>query len=205
MIKEIKNFKRMDIFNHYNECDNPFLILTTPVDITELVKYSKIHKKFYGTMGYAVMMAVNKVDAFKYRYKDNKIYYCEPIRANYTQKLYDDIGYFPVKYNENYSEYIKDFINTENKFYKEEKYIQYDDLAEIWTSCAPWFKFNSLVPPINKKVSIPQIIWDKYELKDGRYYIDIMIMIHHGFADGYHINLFLEELNKIIKNFESYE
>lgn len=203
MIKEIKNYKRMDIFNHYNECDSPFLILTIPVDISELVEYCKIHKNFYGTMGYAVMMAANKVDAFKYRYKDGKIYYCEPLRANYTQKLNDDIGYFPVKYNDNYEEYISDFLITQDKFYNDEKYILHDDLSEIWASCAPWFKFNSLVPPINKKVTIPQIIWDKYELKDGRYYIDIMIMIHHGFADGYHISQFLEELGKIIKKFKN--
>ena len=41
MIKEIENFDRKELFNHYHSFDNPFLICTTRIDITDLVKLIK--------------------------------------------------------------------------------------------------------------------------------------------------------------------
>ena len=68
-------------------------------------------------------------------------------------------------------------------------------------STASWFSFNNLVTPFSKKVLIPQFIWDKYTLKDNEYYINLMIMIHHGFADGYNINEFKTKLEENIDTF----
>ena len=37
MMKEIKNFKRKELFDYYHNFDNPFIILTTKVDVTNVV------------------------------------------------------------------------------------------------------------------------------------------------------------------------
>ena len=75
-------------------------------------------------------------------------------------------------------------------------------MNEIWLSCEPWFTFTGFIPPFDKEITIPQFIWDKYENIDGKYYIDLMIMVHHGFADGYHIGKFIELLNENIRVFK---
>ena len=46
---------------------------------------------------------------------------------------------------------------------------------------------------------------DKYEEKNGIYQVHLMILVHHGFADGFHIAKFLELLNEEIKNFQKIE
>jgi len=69
MIKEIENFNRNELFNHYHSFDNPFFICTTRIDITNLVNYCKIHKNFYATFGFIITMSANQIDAFKYRFK----------------------------------------------------------------------------------------------------------------------------------------
>lgn len=202
-MKEITNFKRQQLFEHYNSCDNPFIIITIKIDVTNVVKYCQTHKNFYGTMGYLVNKTVNQIDAFKYRVIDNKIYYFDKINSNYTENYGDDqIGYFSIKFQEDYQSYIKDFKDTknyyiENKIYNNE--IKYD---EIWMSCSPWFKFTSLVTPFSKKNTIPQFTWDKYELENDKYYLNMMIMLHHGFGDGSHIAAFVDKLNNEIKNFK---
>lgn len=203
MIKEIKDFKRREIFDHYHSCNNPFVILTTKIDITNVVNYCKKHKNFYATFGFIITKTANQVDAFKYRHKDGKIYYCDEIRSNYTQ-MYDDstIGYFGVPTTDDFKEYIENFLKIQKKFLEDKKYSTENDLNEIWLSCEPWFTFTSFIPPFNKEISIPQFIWDKYENIDGNYYIDLMIMVHHGFADGFHIAQFINLLKENISEFK---
>ena len=202
MIKEVENFNRKELFNHYHSFDNPFVICTTKIDITNLVNYCKIHKNFYATFGFIITKVANQIDAFKYRFKDGKIYYCNELKSSYAQ-MYEDktIGYFGIPPTNDFNEYIKEFIDTQEKFLKEKRYSSESELNEIWLSCEPWFSFTSFIPPFDKEITIPQFIWDKYENIDGKYYIDLMIMVHHGFADGYHIGKFIELLNENIRLF----
>ena len=50
-------FERTELFDHYHQNMNPFMIVTVPVDVTNVVNYCKIHKNFYATMGYLIMNA----------------------------------------------------------------------------------------------------------------------------------------------------
>lgn len=202
-MKEITNFKRQELFNHYNSCDNPFIIITVKIDVTNVVEFCKTNKNFYGTLGYLVTKTVNQIDAYKYRYIDNKIYYCDKVNSNYTENYGEDmIGYFPVTYQNDYNKYIEEFKLTKKEYVENKIYNTENKYDEIWLSCAPWFKFTALVPPFSKSNTIPQFIWDKYELENDKYYVNMLIMLHHGFGDGSHIAEFIETLNKEINNFK---
>lgn len=203
MIREIDNFDRENIFRHYHICDNPFLNITTKVDVTNIVNYCKKYKNFYATMGYLICKAANKIDNFKYRFQDNKFYYCDELITNYTD-LYSDgnIGYYDVEYSDDYQSYIDNFKKVKEKFLKDNNYETNNKLNEIWLSCNPWMKCTSIISPFNKNCLIPQIIWDKYELENDKYYVNLTMVIHHGFADGYHISKFLNLLEENIREFD---
>ena len=202
MISEVKSFGRKEIFNNYHTRTNPFIIITTKIEVTDIVNFCKENNKsFYATMGYLITKTVNGIGAFKYRYDKEKIYYCDKVNSNYTQ-MYDEdgIGYFDVSFNEKYSEYINNYENTYINFIKTKKSAEIN-LDVIWLSCTPWFSFSSLIPPFDKEISIPQFIWDKYERLDNKYYINLMVMVHHGFADGNHIGRFLYDLKVNVNKF----
>jgi len=203
MIKEAKNFKRQELFNHYQSCDNPFMILTTKIDVTNIVNFCKEHKNFYATMGFLITKTVNEIDEFKYRYHEGKIYYCEEVKGNYTQ-MYDDetIGYFGVPNTNEYSQYIDKFLEIQTKFKEDKNFSAENDIDEIWFSCIPWISFTGLIPPFSKEVTIPQFIWDKYEKINDKYHINLMIMVHHGFADGFHVGKFITLLEENINTFK---
>lgn len=206
MIKEVENFERKELFDHYHSFNNPFMILTTKIDVTNIVEYCKKHRNFYATLGFLITKTANEIDAFKYRYKDGKIYYCDEIKSNYTQKYNNgNIGYFDVPSIKNYKEYINKFIEIQNNFLEKEKYSTDNDLNELWLSCETWFSFTGFVPPFNKEITIPQFIWDKYEEVDGKYFIHLVVMVHHGFADGIHLRDFFYLLEKNINDFDGTE
>ncbi len=199
-------FEREELFFHYHQNTNPFLIVTLSIDVTNVVNYCKKYKNFYATMGYLVSKAANQVDSFKWRYENEEFHYYSTVIPNFTQKLNDNqIGYFDCVYEENYDTFLKKFLTIQDRFYRGDKSVSSGVNSTIWLSCIPWFSISSLIPPFDRNNTIPQFIWDKYEEINGKYQLHLMILVHHGFADGYHISKFLEILNKEIENFQKIE
>ncbi len=194
------NFDRKDLFKHYNDMDNPFIIMTVPIDVTKVVNFCKKYKHFYATFGYIVGNAINDVIAFKYRYVDGDFYYTDRLLVNFTERVEDNLGFFNCE-SEDYEEFVTEFDLKKSKLaqYKLENENRQD---VVWVSCFPWASFNGLISPHDKSLTIPQIIWDKYQEIDGKYTMNVMIMVHHGFADGYHVGQFIERLNYYISEFE---
>ena len=201
-MREIKDFERMELFNHFNDADNPFLYLTTEIDVTNVLNYCKVHKNFYATMGYILVKVLNMVDAFKYRVQDGKIYFCDRIKSNYTQKIDETkIGFFDLPDIDNYEDYIKEFRDRNNKLITEKNNVITEGIDCAWFSCFPWCQFTGIMTPYRKSLTIPQFIWDKFIEVNGRYKMHLMVMAHHGFVDGGHIGEFLLLLEKYISEF----
>lgn len=199
-------FEREELFWHYQENTNPFFIITVSIDITNVVRYCKEHKNFYATMGYLITKSVNKIDAFRWRYEDNQFHFYNQVFPNFTQKINDNkIGYFDCPYHENYELFIEGFQKIQMKFYQSQESSLLGEKGSIWLSCLPWVSFQSFVPLFDKNNTTPQFIWDQYQEKDDRYTINLMILAHHGFVDGFHISKFLEILNLEILNFQKIE
>ncbi len=203
MRKEIKEFNRKEIFENYHSKTNPFLYLTTKIEVTKLYQKCKENKKVYATVGYYITKAMNKVDAFKYRYENNKFYKYQELKPNFTQMINEErIGYFTCDMKNSLEEFIEEYNRVQKNFNIGNNEGLNLDEGEVWLSCVPWFNFTGLVTPFDKKITVPQILWDKFYLENGKWYINMMIMVHHGFADGYHIGKFIEKLNEEIENIE---
>lgn len=203
MRKEVINFERKDLFDYYNVRSNPFIILTTKVDITNIVNYCKEHKNYYATIGYFISLVVNEMDCFKYLYEDGKIYKYDYLNVGFTDTFEDEmLGFFTCKYNKCYHSFIEDYKNTKKLFNDNHESIKLKGEGEFWLSCMPWVEFTSVIPPFDKSITIPQFIWSKFEEENGKYYTNLMIMLHHGFADGNDIKKFLEKLNDKINRFD---
>lgn len=202
MIKKITNYYRKDLFNRYNSFDNPYVSLTIPIEVTNIVKYCKKNRHFYATMGFLITKTINEVEEFKYRFRNNKFYYCDVVNSSFTQiKDEDSIGFFTVPFTIDYKEYINNYVKIEDKFLNS-KYVLKESIDEVWLSCAPWFSITSITTPYTKKISVPSFVWDKFEQKGNKYYLNLMISFHHGFIDGVHVKKFVDSLNDNIKRFK---
>lgn len=197
---EVEDFSRKNLFEHYNDMESPFIIMTVPLDVTNVVQYTKVHKHFYATLGFIIGKAINEVDAFKYRYKDGKYYYCPRISPNFTQRVDNNLGFYDCD-SLDYEEFIREYDDKKSKVGKFTLETE-ERIDVVWLSCFPWASFSSLVSPHDKSITIPQLIWDKYVLKDGRYICNLMIMVHHGFADGYDVGKLIEKINYYIEDFK---
>ena len=202
MRQEINDLKRKELFEYFDSKTNPFIILTTKIDITNIINYCKVHKNYYATIGYVIGLVANEMDCFKYRKEDDKIYKYDKLKVNFTQMITEDeIGFFNLDIGNNYHEFINNYIATQNNFLNQKQTNISMDQGEVWFSCAPWFDFDSLVTPFDKNVTVPQFIWGKFNEENNRVYTKLMILVHHGFVDGNHIGVFIKKLNDKIDRF----
>lgn len=202
MKKEVKKFDRKELFDNYNKRDNPFIFVTTKLDITNIYNYCKIHKNYYASISYVLCMAINDIEEFKYQLEDGKIYKYDYINPAFVHKLDNNkIAFSNFVFEKDYDKYIKLFKEVENEVLKSNKSVKRTQDMEVWFSCTPWFKFTSLIPPFDKTIMTPQMIWDKFEFANDKCYINLMICAHHGLVDGYHIVLLIERINYYIDDF----
>ena len=203
MKTELENFDRIHIFNHYHAMTNPFAFVTLRVDVTKLYQLCKRGKSHYATIGYYVVKTINEIDNFKYRYENGKIYKYDKIDANFTQMFKNkNIGYFRVNMCDDLNSFLDVFKEREEDFLNSNQSVEENDQAEVWLSCEPWFHFTGLIPPFNKEVAIPQIIWDQFTFEGDKCYLNFMIMVHHGFADGYNLGMFFHTLEELIEQID---
>lgn len=199
-MKEVKDFKRQELFNMYNSRTNPFSIVTTKIDITNIYNLCKVKKHYYASIAYFLTKAMNNVDEFKYRYINNKIYKCDIIKPSFTDILDDNtIGFYTCEMLDDYDAFLAHFDEIKTSFLKRE-YEGKEDHEVVWLSCQPWFNFSGVIPPYDKNITIPQLNWDRFTFENDRCYINLMIMVHHGFADGYHIGQLIESIENTIKD-----
>ena len=195
----VTNLEREELFHHYNEKANPFSFVTTKIDITNAYNYSRKHKNLYAVLCYTFTKAMNQVDNFKYAYENGEIVKYDMLNPVYTEMLdTKDVSFISCKLGSSLEEFIELNKIAKEKFKKTQAVVGFDEegLGEVWYSCLPWFKFTGVVPPYDPSITIPQIIWDKYEIVDDHVYINAMIISHHGFVDGYHIGQLIENINK---------
>lgn len=195
---KIDNYKRKALFEQYDSYTNPFASITTKLDITNIYTLCKESGHFYATMGYYLSKAMNDIDEFKVTYDDGEFYIFDAITPSYTDIRPDEtIGFYDVPLTATYEEYITSYDEAKKKFLAGESEPPIDG-AYVWLSCEPWFKASAICPPSDKEKRIPQLIWDRYEIENGRCYVNLMIFFHHGFIDGFHIGKLLNKMEEYI-------
>ncbi len=203
MKQEIKNFDRIELFEHFNSSSNPFSFITTKIEVTKLYNFCQKNRSHYATIGYYVVSAMNEIDAFKYRYENGKFYKYDKLNATFTQKFKNNnIGFFTCEMTNNYDEFIKEYKSTEQKFLQNSKSYRGNTQGEVLLSCEPWFNFSSAVVPYDKNICVPKVIWDRFNKEGDKCYLNFMIMSHHGFVDGYHIGKYINKLQELLNNIE---
>ncbi len=204
---DIENWNRKEHFHFFNQFDDPYFAVTVDFDVTEVYKYAqKSTISFFALYLHACMKAINSVENFKYRIKDDKVIVHDVIHASPTISRPDNtFGCSFIYYNEDFDKFYEGFklekervLSTTDLFPPEE-----GTDACIYCSTMPWFNFSGHKEPAFgvKKESVPKLAFGKYVNKDDRFIMPVAIAVNHALVDGYHVGLFVEEYQKELRKF----
>lgn len=177
----------------------PAFCVTFESEITSFKKKIKEQGfSFTMSMVYAICRTANEIEAFRYRFLDDKIVLFDKIDTAFTY-LNSETNLFKVvnvPMKDNISEYVKLAVKTA----KEQKEYFTGPLGNDVFQCSPmpWVTYTHISHTNSGKKdnATPLFDWGKYYEKDGKILIPISVQAHHSFVDGFHIGQFAEKLQE---------
>lgn len=200
---ELSTWNRKEHFEFFSKFEEPFFSITCSMDMTlAYEKAKKLQIPFFTYYLHKSILAINKVENFRYRIVDGKVYSYDTIHASATIMREDKtFGFSLMEYVEN----VKDF-----KVFVEKEIQRIQNTSGLFTrefpqniihfSAIPWINFTGLTHSRNFSYpdSCPKISFGKLISTGSQKKMSMTIAAHHGLVDGYHMGLFVEELQKFL-------
>ncbi len=200
----LATWPRKDAYQLFSRGYLPYFSVTTPLDVTELVRFTKKEGlSFYRAMVYIVARAMNELEPFRLRIRPEGIAVCDTVSPSYTTAGRDgafgisDVDFLP---GESMADFCRRALETEAQ-QKEQMQVQ-DDVRDdlIFISSVPWFVTTSVLQeqPTNPDDSFPRVLWDKIHEEKGRLLVNFTVQLNHRLLDGAHVRDLLRRMDELM-------
>lgn len=209
---DMEKWPRAQTYHFFTEVVKPqSYTVNVSLDVTILRKTLKAKGiKFFPACLYLVSRAIEKQQELRLALRDNQLGYWDVLNPQYPVFHEDDktITFLWTEYNSNFSLFYNDYLK-DIAMYGNDHGIISSKGAPLKNSyiiaCIPWFTFNSFSMHIEPEgYYSPLIEMGGFAESDGVTTMPIAITINHAAADGYHIKVFLDELNWAMNHTEEW-
>jgi chloramphenicol O-acetyltransferase type A len=195
---DIETWARRDHYYFFSRFDEPYFGICVDIECTS--SYEKCKKEgisFFLYYLHKSLVAANKVEPFRYRIENDKVFVYNEVHASPTISRPDGTFGF------SYMKYYDDFQKFETEAKKEIERIQNSkgllscEITEniIHYSSLPGIRFNSISHARNFKIndSCPKITFGKvFDFENGKK-MPVSVHVHHALVDGFNVGQFIDE------------
>jgi chloramphenicol O-acetyltransferase type A len=200
---DLNSWNRKEHFLFFKQMDEPFYGITTTIDCTKAYANAKaLCISFFSYYLHKTLSAVNAVENFRYRIIKDEVYVFDQIDASATVMREDKtFGFSYMAFSEDIKEFAQ-IVQTEIERIQTTTGVFTREYPEnlIHFSALPWINFSSLshARSFTWPDSCPKISFGKLTDEKGKKTMPISVHVHHGLVDGYHVGLFLEQLQVLM-------
>jgi len=197
---DMDKWKRREHFAFFHSLDYPQYNVCMNIDITHFIGFVRQNKlSLYYSMVFAVTLAANECENFRYRIRDGRVILHEKMHPSFTDitpgddlfkivtmDLSGDLLHFTEKAREA-SRLTVDYLPKGTDGHR-------DDL--IYITCLPWITFTHVSHPIKLSAddAAPRISWGKYFEDARRILLPFSVQVNHALADGLHVGEYVNRL-----------
>ena len=201
---DLDAWPRRDAYELFSRGYLPFFAVTTPLDVTELVRSAKREGlSFYRSLVYVVARAMNELEPFRLRIRRDGIAVCETVSPSYTTAgAGGTFGICNVDYvpGETVADFCRRARETEAR---QTRNMQVEDDVRddlIFISSVPWFVTTAVLQeqPTDTNDSFPRVLWDRIQEKDGRQLVNLTMQLNHRLLDGSHVRDLLVRMDRLM-------
>ena len=200
-ILDLENWNRKGHFEFFTQFEEPFFGITAPVEVATAYENAKATQTpFFIYYLHKILTAVNAIENFKYRIKDQQIIIHDRIDTSATIMREDKtFGFSYIEFHYDLEIFKKNTLKEIARIQNTTGIItrEYPENI-IHFSAIPWLNFTGLTharsftwPDSCPKISVGKIFEENSNQK-----MNVSVTVHHGLMDGYHVSLFFEELQK---------
>ncbi|BDB52123.1 chloramphenicol acetyltransferase [Flavobacterium ammonificans] len=200
---DLNSWNRKEHFLFFKQMEEPFYGITTIIDCTQAyVKAKALGVSFFSYYLHKTLSAVNAVENFRYRIIEDEVYIFDVIDASATVMREDTtFGFSYMPFTEDINEFTQ-IVQTEIERMQTTTGVFTREYPEnlIHFSALPWINFTSLshARSFTWPDSCPKISIGKLTDENGKKSMPISVHVHHGLVDGYHVGLFIEQLQQFM-------
>lgn len=199
---DMQKFDRADYFYYFMSVGTT-IEFTAKVDVTKVIERCKNDTfNFQAVMLFQLSKAINTIDNFKYDVINNKLIKWNKIVPTFSSMNKDSKLFFTLyaDMQENCEDYNDEYQKTVDNYKNATTIVPQGKLPEnvFNVSCIPWLHFEHFSSNSKTMESniVKMITFGKYDKKDERFILPVTIQVSHAIADGYHVALFFENLQK---------
>jgi len=197
---DLETWNRAQHYHFYKHYDQPCFNITADVAVTDTLAWCRrTDHSFFLVSLFTSLTAVNRIEAFRYRMRGDRVVVHEVIHAGSTILNEDrtfGFCYFeydpdPAVFLERAAERLRDYHRRGNDLSPQEGR---DDL--VYYSVIPWISFTSFAHASDAAAnrSIPKLVMGKYREKEGGWQMPVSVEVHHALMDGWHVGQFFQTL-----------
>ena len=203
-VVDIETWERRDHFRLFQSYSHPYFSICADVEVTRLVaECETTGESFFARFLYSVMKTINSIPEFRYRIRGDSVVLHDVVHPSYTVMTAEHLFRFvTTRYDADLNTFllrVRQDIDVSKSKVDLSDAPGVDDL--IYVSSLRWVSFTSVTHPYDAAHpdSFPRITWGKHRLSEGRRWIPVSVMAHHGLCDGEHAARFYELLQAEIR------
>lgn len=196
---DIENWPRKEHFHFFRKFGEPFFGAVVTVDCTQAYANAKASKvSFFLWYLYKTLIAVNAIEAFRYRISDDKIVVHDRIEGSATISRDDgSFGFSLIAFDADFAVFAKNALVEIDRVKKAAGLLTraFDEDNLIHFSAIPWIDFTSLSHARNFAFadSCPKVSFGKMTVTpDGKRTMPMSVHVHHALMDGLHVGQFID-------------
>jgi chloramphenicol O-acetyltransferase type A len=199
----VEGWEREEHFHFFRHFSQPFFNVHTEIEITRLYHYAKWEGlSVFLAYLHAAREAAVGTESFLLRLEAEGVVKYESVDIS-TTVLKDNKT--PAFVHLPHHPDLHTFCRTASRIVEEVKkgkglFYGYNGPDLIHATTLPWFKFNGME---NAQLgdtfeTVPKLAFGRLEWRDKQVMLPLSIQLHHSLADGYHVHLFLQNMQAII-------
>ncbi|CAM3617314.1 CatA-like O-acetyltransferase [Pontibacter korlensis] len=203
---ETKGWAREEHFHFFRSFSQPFFNVHTEIDMTSLYHYAR-WEGLSVSLAYlhAATEAIRNTDSFLLRLEGDEVVKYEAVDMSTTiLKANKTVSFVHLPHHPDLQTFCRQSLAIIEEVKESDALFSgYNGPDLIHATRLPWFKFNGLEHACtgDSSDSIPKLAFGKLEFRDKRVILPLSIQVHHALMDGYHIHLFLENLQGSINTY----
>lgn len=208
---DMNSWYRVQTFMYFSQMAPTTYSLTVNPDITKFRQVLKAHGlKFYPAYLWLVTKHLNEQQEFKIAEKDGQIGYFDTLTPFYAVFHEDDRSFSMIwtSYTDDFRMFYEQYLEHQRKYGENHGFLGKPELPPpnaYTVSCMPWVSFTHFsVQTNNPKYYFPSVEAGKFIETDERILLPLSVTCHHAATDEYHIQTFLNALQKSMDAFEQY-